>query len=88
MFYLLMPSLKQRSAFIEHMKSHGISTPFHYVPLHSSPAGKRYGRASGDLPITNRVSDTLVRLPLYFDLQDEMIDTVHQVAERFFKQQS
>ncbi|MCQ0090480.1 dTDP-4-amino-4,6-dideoxygalactose transaminase [Roseovarius sp. M141] len=79
MFYLLLDSLESRSAFIAEMKAHNIITPFHYVPLHSAPAGKRFGRAHGDLPVTQRISETLVRLPMYFDLGSD-IETVIDVA--------
>lgn len=78
MFFLLLRDIDDRMAFISHMKGHGILTPFHYVPLHSSPAGQRYARSSGPMDVTRRVSDTLVRLPLFFDLGDkveEVIDT-------------
>ncbi len=68
MFYLIMRNLADRTAFIAHMKAAEIITPFHYVPLHSAPAGKTYGRAHGDMTVTNDISDTLVRLPMYFDL--------------------
>ncbi len=68
MFYLIMRDLADRTAFIAHMKAAEIITPFHYVPLHSAPAGKAYGRAHGDMTVTNDISDTLVRLPMYFDL--------------------
>ncbi|MFG5384830.1 dTDP-4-amino-4,6-dideoxygalactose transaminase [Yoonia sp. R2-816] len=68
MFYLIMRDLADRSAFIAHMKAAEIITPFHYVPLHSAPAGKTYGRAHGGMTVTNDISDTLVRLPMYFDL--------------------
>lgn len=80
MFYLLMSSREQRDALIAHMKGHGIITPFHYVPLHSAPAGRRYGRTAGSMIETDRISDTLVRLPLFFDLGgkvDEVIDRVN-----------
>ncbi len=68
MFYLIMRDLADRTAFIAHMKAAEIITPFHYVPLHSAPAGKTYGRAHGDMTVTNDISDTLVRLPMYFDI--------------------
>lgn len=69
MYYLLLNNLKARTHFIEAMKSAGIGTVFHYVPLHSSPAGMRYGRSSGELPVTNSVSDCLVRLPLWLGVE-------------------
>ncbi|MEO0369370.1 MAG: dTDP-4-amino-4,6-dideoxygalactose transaminase, partial [Pseudomonadota bacterium] len=61
-----------------------INTPFHYVPLHSSPAGAKYGHSFGDLLVTNHISDTLVRLPMYFDLGSD-IETVIEVVQSFFR---
>ena len=75
MFYFLMDSHSARMRFIAQMKERGVMTPFHYVPLHSAPAGRRFGRAFGELSVTNRVSETLVRLPMYFDLGSD-IETV------------
>ena len=85
MYYLLLPTLPARAAFIEAMKSEGISTVFHYVPLHSSPAGLRFGRACGDLAITADVADRLVRLPLWVGLdqfQDRVIEAAMAAASR------
>jgi len=73
MYYLLLPSLERRSAFIDGLKQRGIGAVFHYIPLHSSPAGKRFGRcASEDLPVTDATSDRLVRLPLWVGLEEHM----------------
>ena len=80
MFYLMMRSTRQRDAFIAFMKSRGIIAPFHYVPLHDSPGGIRFGRTVGSMANTVRVSNTLVRLPLFFDMGskvDEVCDCVH-----------
>lgn len=85
MFYLLMRDLDDRSAFITHMREADIITPFHYVPLHSAPAGQRFGRAVGDLAVTNQISDTLVRLPIFFDLGAE-VEHVIDVALDYFKE--
>lgn len=77
MFYLLLQDLEDRTAFIDYMKAHGIGTPFHYVPLHSAPGGQRHGRTAGSMKVTQRVSDTLVRLPMFFELGaqvEEVID--------------
>jgi len=71
MFYLLMPSLERRQAFIAHMWQAGIVTPFHYVPLHTSIMGRKLGYAEGDCPITEDISDRLVRLPLYASISTE-----------------
>jgi dTDP-4-amino-4,6-dideoxygalactose transaminase len=69
MFYLLMPSVEERQKLIEHLKARGILSVFHYVPLDSSPMGKKYGLF--DCPQTQRIADTLLRLPLYNDLSEE-----------------
>lgn len=68
MYYLLLSDLSARTYFIEEIKTLGIYLVFHYVPLHSSPAGKRYGRASGSLAVTNEYSERLVRMPLWIGL--------------------
>ncbi len=81
MFYLLMDSLNTRTEFINFMRQNGVITPFHYVPLHSSPGGQKFGRTSGDLRVTNMISDTLVRLPMFFDLGSD-VETVIEVANR------
>jgi dTDP-4-amino-4,6-dideoxygalactose transaminase len=70
-FYILLRDLADRTAFIAHMKSGQIDTPFHYVPLHSSEAGRRFGRASGQMTVTDDITDRLVRLPSFFSLGDE-----------------
>lgn len=80
MYYLLLPSLESRTRFIAAMKARGVGTVFHYIPLHSSPAGKRYGRPSGSLPVTDRIGDCLVRLPLWVGLEDHM-DHVLECAD-------
>lgn len=72
MYYLLLPSTDLRTQFIARMKSLGVSTVFHYIPLHSAPAGQRYARAHGALDVTDRVSDTLVRLPLWVGLEEQL----------------
>lgn len=80
MYYLLLPTLQQRTAFIAGMKERGVGTVFHYIPLHSSPAGLRYARAHGELNVTDNISDRLVRMPLWAGLEEHM-DTVLQAAD-------
>ncbi len=79
-YYLLAPSLEQRQAFIEHLKQRGILAVFHYLPLHLSEMGRSLGGRPGDCPVTERVSDQLVRLPLFAGLspneQEQVIDAV------------
>ena len=70
MFYLLMPSLEQRQALIARLKAHSILSVFHYLPLHLSEMGRRFGGKEGDCPVTEDVSDRLLRLPFYNDLTE------------------
>ena len=83
LFYLLLPSLEQRRQFIAHLKERGIGSVFHYVPLHTSEMGRRYGGAPGDCPVAEMVSDRLVRLPLYNQLseieQARVIDAIREI---------
>lgn len=76
MFYVLLPSVRERQALIDHLKARGILSVFHYVPLHLSDMGKRWGSAAGDCPVTERVSDTLLRLPFYNSLTPDEQDSV------------
>lgn len=77
MYYLLVKNLEVRSRLISFLKHHGIQAVFHYVPLHSSPAGQRFGRTHGELPVTREAGECLLRLPLFPEL-----DAVEQIAAR------
>lgn len=70
LFYVLVHNLEERQALIAHLKAQGICSVFHYLPLHLSPMGRRFGGRQGDCPVTETVSDCLLRLPLFFDLTD------------------
>lgn len=72
MYYLLLPDVALRDAFIQHLKSLDVGAVFHYVPLHSSPAGERFGRAAGGMSVTDDVSARLVRLPLWVGLEEHL----------------
>lgn len=76
MFYMLTPSLKSRQALISHLRSHGILAVFHYLPLHLSTMGRKFGGQPGDCPVTENISDILIRLPFFFSLTDEEQQTV------------
>jgi len=80
MYYLLLTSLDARQALIAHLKSRGILAVFHYLPLHLSAFGRRFGGKAGDCPVTEDVSDRLLRLPFFFsitaDEQERVIDAV------------
>ncbi|MDR1830610.1 MAG: dTDP-4-amino-4,6-dideoxygalactose transaminase [Candidatus Fibromonas sp.] len=75
-YYLRFNSMEIRNKFIEYMNDNHITCIFHYVPLHSSPAGKKYGRVAGSMECTNNVAGTLARLPLFYgmDAQNRIID--------------
>ncbi len=68
MYYIVVPTNAHREAFIAYMREHDVMTPFHYVPLHSSPAGRLYGRTNGPLVNTVDLAQRLVRLPLHYNL--------------------
>lgn len=76
MYYVLLPRASDRPSFIDSLAAEGVHAVFHYVPLHSSPAGARYAAQSGDLTVTTHVSERLVRLPLWADLTDAQVKRV------------
>ncbi|MBH0077825.1 DegT/DnrJ/EryC1/StrS family aminotransferase, partial [Pseudoalteromonas sp. SWYJ118] len=84
MFYIKLNSNEERNEFISYMKEQGITTPFHYIPLHSSPAGKQFGEFSGNDINTTQESSRLVRLPLYYGISAEEQDKVITVMLEFF----
>ncbi len=85
MYYLLLPSYRARSALINHLKARGVFGVFHYLPLHLSDMGRRFGGKPGDCPVTEDVSDRLLRLPFYYSLsrpeQDEVLDGLFAFQE-------
>ena len=85
MYYIRFENLDLRTKFIKFLKENEILSVFHYVPLHSSPAGKKYCKTCGDLKVTDNISDTLVRLPMYYNLTDEEMKKIQSVIEKFFK---
>ena len=79
LYPVLLPLDVSREALIEAMSAVGVPFVFHYVPLHSSPAGRKYGRTDGELPVTDRVAESLVRLPLYYGMgaaRDRVIEAL------------
>ena len=82
MYYLLLSDLDSRTRFIATLKERGVHPVFHYIPLHSAPAGRRYARTNGTLDVTDRVSDCLVRLPMWLDGMDQQ--QVIETVETFF----
>lgn len=88
LFYILLKNPETRTALITHLKAQDIHAVFHYVPLHSSPAGRKFGRAAGAMPVTDDVSERLLRLPLYFELQESDVARIAEQIRRFLAGQS
>lgn len=83
MFYLIMPSLRKRQALIAHLKAHDIYAVFHYVPLHLSPMARALSPQNTPCPVTERVSDCLLRLPFFNDLAEKDQDFVMETVRQF-----
>ncbi|MBQ9007971.1 MAG: dTDP-4-amino-4,6-dideoxygalactose transaminase [Clostridia bacterium] len=84
MFYIKCRDLNDRQAYIGYMQEHGVQTVFHYSPLHSAPAGRRYGRFHGEDRYTTRESERLVRLPIYYGIPEEEIEQVIRHTKDYF----
>ena len=84
LFYVLLKDAATRTRLIAHLKTRGIHSVFHYVPLHSSPAGRRYGRGAGPLPVTEDVAGRLLRLPLYHELTEAQVGVIVAEIHAFF----
>jgi len=85
MFYIKCKDLTERTELIDHLRNHDVYAPFHYVPLHSSPAGKKYGVFAGNDIFTTSESDRLVRLPLYYGISEADQDTVIRLILDFYE---
>ena len=84
MFYIKCKSLDERTRFISYLKENGINSVFHYIPLHSAPAGRKFGLFFGKDIYTTTESDRLVRLPLWYGLKNEDVMTVIKVVKQFY----
>jgi dTDP-4-amino-4,6-dideoxygalactose transaminase len=84
LFYLLTDTLATRMALAAHLKMHDMLAVSHYVPLHSSPAGRKWGRACGEFKVTDSVSERLLRLPIYFGITDAQVDSVIDAVNGFY----
>ena len=84
MFYLKAKDLQERCEFIDFMKKKDILTVFHYIPLHSAPAGLKYGRFHGEDEYTTKESERLVRLPMYYNLSLEEVDYISDCVKEFY----
>lgn len=85
MFYLKSKDLEERTALIEYLKQNDISTVFHYIPLHSAPAGEKFGRFHGEDVYTTKESERLLRLPMYYGLKQEDKEKVIEKIKEFYK---
>jgi dTDP-4-amino-4,6-dideoxygalactose transaminase len=83
-FYLLLRSPAECEALRRHLRSEEIHAVTHYVPLHSAVAGRRFGRVAGSMSVTDRVADTLLRLPLYYELTESQLGRVAESITRFY----
>ena len=85
MFYIKCKDLEERTRFIEFMKENDILTVFHYVPLHSAPAGLKFGRFHGEDRYTTKESERLVRLPMFYDLTTEQVNYIADKVKEFYE---
>jgi dTDP-4-amino-4,6-dideoxygalactose transaminase len=83
LYYLLMPTLQSRTALIDYLKAHDILSVFHYLPLHLSDMGRKFGGKVGDCPVTEDISDRLLRLPFYNSMTEAELDEVIHTLEAF-----
>ena len=83
MYYLLLPTPEQRDGLIAHLKARGILSVFHYLPLHLSVMGRQLGGQAGQCPVTEQVSDRLLRLPFFNNLDAAAQDAVAQAVREF-----
>ncbi|MCV6636792.1 dTDP-4-amino-4,6-dideoxygalactose transaminase [Candidatus Albibeggiatoa sp. nov. NOAA] len=84
LFYILTRTPQERTDLIAHLKQRDIHAVFHYIPLHSSPAGLQYGHTSGNMSVTNKVSETLLRLPVYYEMSLSEVNTVVEAIKQFY----
>ena len=85
MFYIKMPDLEGRTKMIAHLVKNEILAVFHYVPLHSAPAGKRFGTFFGEDEFTTRESNRLLRLPMFYGLKSDDLDFVCDKIQHFYE---
>ncbi len=83
-FYIITRSEEERTGLINHLKTQDIHAVFHYIPLHSSPAGKKYGQAIGELSHTQELSSRVLRLPLFYEMTDDEVQAVTEAISEFY----
>lgn len=85
MFYIKAKNIEERTRFISYMKSKGIGCVFHYIPLHTAPAGQKYGCFVGEDKYTTKESERLVRLPMYYGLTPNMVEEICETIKEFYR---
>ena len=84
MFYIKTKDLEERTALIHFLKENGILSVFHYVPLHTAPAGIRFGRFCGEDQYTTRESERILRLPMFYKLTEEEAEYISRKVKEFY----
>ena len=84
LFYIITNTPEERTRLLQYLKDRGIHAIFHYIPLHPSPAGKRYGKLGGSLKNTEDLSERVIRLPLFYEMADTDVEIVVDVVKNFF----
>ena len=84
MFYIKVKDIEQRTELIAYLKENDILAVFHYIPLHTAPAGQKYGKFIGEDKYTTTESERLLRLPLYYGIKNEEIDKIIGVVTDYF----
>lgn len=84
MFYIKAGEIEERTALEKYLKENGIWAVFHYIPLHTAPAGLKFGRFHGEDNYTTRESERLLRLPMYYGLTDAQVDYICDTVKRFY----
>ena len=85
MFYIKVRDIEERTRLIQYLKEHGVLAVFHYIPLHTSPAGKKYGDFCGKDEYTTKESERLIRLPMYYGLKEDEITYVCDLIYKFYQ---
>ena len=85
MFYIKVSDLETRTELISYLKEKGIMAVFHYVPLHSAPAGRKFGRFNGEDRYTTKESERLIRLPLFYSISDEEVEYTIETLLKYFR---
>ena len=83
MFYIKVSDLEERTKMIDYLKAHDVNAVFHYIPLHTAPAGVKYGEFRGEDRYTTKESERLIRLPLYYGLGKD-VEKVIDAVRKFY----